>query len=83
MGDSEGPRPLLTPDGLATLVERVVWPQVRGAIGAGLALPTDAVVVDGAAFGLGDLVVQPTIADAPLVGAGWLMLPAELTLRLE
>lgn len=80
---SEGPRPLLTPEGLQTLILRVVWPQVRGAIGAGLTLPTDAVIVDGAAFGLGDLVVQPNIAETPLVRAGWLMLPAELTLRLE
>ena len=85
---ARGATPPIPADGLRALIESIVWSQVRAAIGPGLSLPTDQVALDpgvlgGLTPGLTSLRLVPDFPAVPVVGDGWLTLPAELVVEVR
>ncbi len=83
-----GDRPILPPDTLGPLVAGIVWPKVQEAIGNGLSLPIDPIVVGPDVYGelapsLQEIRVVPTFPVAPLVRRGWFVLSAGFEARLR
>jgi hypothetical protein len=83
-----GERATFDADALAALLESVLWPEVRDAVGAGLGLGLDAIQVDLAAVqaiapSVRGVEIRPGFPAGPAVRQGWFVLPAHVDLALQ
>lgn len=81
-------RPLLSEDGLATLIGAAVWPLIQDALAGGLGFGIDPVAVDPAALGqlaprLRGLTITPRFVQAPSTFEGRLLLEGGMNVVLE
>ncbi len=83
--DYSGARPAFEADLLAQILEPIVWGQVREAVGEGLSLALDPIVVGPDTYGafapsIQAIEVRPDFPAAPVVRRGWFVLPAGLSM---
>lgn len=86
--DQGGDRPILPPEALERLIGPLIWPKVREAIGEGLSLAIDPIVIGRDAYeavapGIAEIRVVPTFPIDPLVRRGWFVLSAGLETQLR